>query len=441
VRYGGGFPAVINWLCALLIFPGMALLMPSRYKLLSVGAGAVVMVGSLGVCLAAFRVGAYFWNPVNHVAAWVFSLVWLAIQKADPSLVESGPVELEPRDTLEKATLPPPSEGDFIGSIPSSDSARHVRDKLAAAMPAPGPVPMAVPIDQFRSLAGGMIVRPLGAGGMADVYLIWNPRLDSYRAVKVLKPGQPERFLTRFETEIRILSNLNHPNIVQCYSVGDWHGLPYLEMEYIYGMSFEEIISKRGSLTPAEATAVGILVCRALQYAHQQVVSIYGKTYRGVIHRDLKPANIMLSRGGRIKLTDFGIARPGEVSLNTADAGTIIGTLPYLAPEQAEGQELTSRADIYALGVTLYEFLSGARAFPQGEITALLTAKATGSVKHLSSDGKIPESLAAIVNKSMATEAEKRYESAFAMEKELETVLRAMNCRGVIEGLVASCFT
>jgi eukaryotic-like serine/threonine-protein kinase len=259
---------------------------------------------------------------------------------------------------------------------------------------------------------------------MADVYLVWNPRLEVYRAVKVLKPDQASLFKSRFETEIRILSKMLHPHIVQFYGVGEWHGLPYIEMEYVPGSSLEDVYTKCASLTPSETMAIGMVVCRALQYAHTQATTLYGKTYKGIIHRDLKPANILLSKSGRVKLTDFGIARPGEASLHTMDLGKVVGTLPYLAPEQLDGSDITSAVDVYALGATLYEFVSGERAFPQTEINSLVAAKASGRVKPL--PGHAPQDLVRIIAKAMALKPEERYANAQAMEGDLDRALRPL---------------
>jgi serine/threonine-protein kinase len=242
--------------------------------------------------------------------------------------------------------------------------------------------------------------------------------------MKVLKPDRKNAFESRFETEIRILSKLAHPHIVQFFGVGDWSGLPFIEMEFVPGSSMDDVLTKCGVLSPRETLAAGIIVCRALHYAHTQSTTIYGKTYDGVIHRDLKPANIMLSKSGKVKLTDFGIARPGEVSLHTLDAGHVVGTLPYLAPEQFDEGEITAGVDIYALGATLYELATGERAFPQTDLTALVKAKATGRIKP--PPASLPPGLAAAVGKAMALRPEERYATAQAMEKDLEKALRPM---------------
>lgn len=447
VRYGGGGFGLLNWLLALSIFPGLTFI-PYRKKFWSVMIASGVALGSLVIGFVLFRYAHYFWNPLSHASAWALSLVWLSLQKSDPVLAGTSSLDFEPRQSPPNASLAPATENDYLKEVPSLDSAKYVASKLpdsplpSTSTPLPGlevsdatmveatlpakPVssgPSDNKIAGFRKLCNGEIITALGSGGMADVYLIWNPRMEVYRAVKVLKPGQPDRFLTRFETEIRIAASLSHPNIVQCFSVGDWFGLPYIEMEYVNGVSFEEFLTAHRSLSPAETAAVGILVCRALSYAHQEVVSIYGTTYSGIVHRDLKPANIMISRSGHIKLTDFGIARPTQVSLHTVDTGTIVGTLPYLAPEQADGGDITARSDIYALGVTLFEFLTGERAFPQTEMTSLLSAKVAGTIKPLTPGPLAPRLLVEAINTAISPDPAGRFSDAHTMGKSLEKAL------------------
>ena len=429
---------MLNLLVMLALFPGLALAVPHRKKQFAVAAGGVLLAGSVVVWLVLFRTANIFWNPGYHVYAWVFSLLWLALQQANPTLVEVSVDELEPSDAADADTVPPPKEDDFLAGIPSTTTAQYVVEKIrgASALQAAKSAATLVESDmstaiadekqviaRLRSLAGGTIVRTLGSGGMADVYLVWNPRLEVYRAVKVIKPNMSDHILERFETEIRIFANLNHRNIVHCYNAGDWHTLPYLEMEYVPGAAMDAVLSKCKVLTAEQAIAVGILVCRALHYAHRKVVSVYGTTYKGVIHRDLKPANIMLSRAGKVKLTDFGIARPQAVSIHTADSTRVVGTLPYLAPEQLDGKELTARTDIYALGVTLFELVTGERAYPQTDVTTLISAKTKGQVRSLRGSTLVPAALAEVIEKATATSPQDRFESAQAMEKALSRAL------------------
>ena len=194
---------------------------------------------------------------------------------------------------------------------------------LRAANPYQNPGAAAGPATNLPSgnepipLGSGAIVGLLGSGGMARVYKIWNEKLEVFRAVKILLPNQQGDLRNRFETEAKITAKLHHPNIVEIYNVGDWQGLPYLEMEIIDGLSLESIISKTGKLPSSVCSSIAIFTARALGYAHGQQFLIYGKNYHGIVHRDLKPANIMVSSQGALKLMDFGIARPTEASPKT----------------------------------------------------------------------------------------------------------------------------
>ena len=460
VTRGGGILEIVNWLLMLLVFPGMALLLPARRKIVPIAGGLAVFALSVAAGFVLFSAQNYFWNPAHHMYAWFFSLLWLAAGRADPTLVESAPLELEPLQQHNEDVLKQPAEDGFITELPSVVTAMHVAQKLSAisgavdaqarqaetvlgtvieekaadikiaahgADTAPAGVTIAgEALESFRAMLDGRIVRLLGGGGMADVYLVWKPRMEVYRAVKVLKPGQASTLVSRFETEIRIFSKLNHPNIVHCYGAGEWHGLPCIEMEYVHGTSLENVIEKHGRLSAPQTMLIGILVARALHYAHNQVITIYGETHNGVIHRDLKPANIMLSRSGRIKLTDFGIARPSDVSLHTVDSGTVVGTLPYLAPEQLDGAGVSVKSDIYALGATLHELLSGRRAFPQTEVSALVKAKSMGTVESIRLSSDVPHGLGAILAKAMHTDPAQRHASGQALAADLEQCYRQM---------------
>lgn len=462
-----------NILLAFLLFPG-ALLIPGSKKTLALSLATALALSSLCAGMFTLRADLYFWNPVYHGVAWLMCLITFAARKNMPFLADYLPIDFTAPASVEKETPAPPREEEFTPKLPDAPSAFFVARKLnitpGTLMPgakphetfsgtvtednnySAGPAGAAPPQAEapnleavltleerarFGALGSGRIVKLLGSGGMADVYLVWNPRLEVYRAVKVLKPGQPATFLSRFETEIRILSKLMHPHIVQFFSVGEWHGLPFIEMEYVQGAAMDDVYSKCTALSPAEAMAVGILTCRALQYAHTQPTTIYGAAYKGVIHRDLKPANIMLNKSGMVKLTDFGIARPEEVSLHTMDVGKVVGTLPYLAPEQFDGSVITPQVDIYAAGATLYEFLTGERAFPQTDVNALLMAKVKGAVNPL--PGHIPKNLAAIIEKAMAGKPAERYAGAHDMERDLEKALRSI-CSSpgyaILQGLV-----
>ena len=459
---GGGF-GIFNWLLALILFPGLALIAVVTRKQVGVFLGIGLLLMSVLISYLLFQQYNYFWNPTHHLFAWIFSLVWIATQKTDAETKFIDALQLEPQEELSDENLAPLSDSHILSELPQTITAFHVLKTIAPEASkmiiktgkkkstvetdidevetidlSKGKVTSKVKetagkfklseenISKFQNLCNGKIVKVLGSGGMADVYLIWNPRIEDYRAVKVLKPDKASDFADRFETEIKIFSKLKHPNIVHCYGVGEWHSLPYVEMEFVNGATLEDIIKKCKVITPDQAAIIAILICRALNYAHRHTMTIYGKTYKGIIHRDLKPANVLISRGGRIKLTDFGIARPLSTNIHTMDTGNIVGTLPYLSPEQLDGKGIDAQSDIYALGITMYELLTGKRAFPQKEISALIKAKSLGKINvPLTASSGVPKQLVDIVNKAIETDKQFRYRDANEMVIELENFIRS----------------
>lgn len=457
IRHGGGIGGLGNALLLLLLFPGCALIIPSYRRLLSIGAGTGIVAISVILSIAVFKSYHYFWDPTGHLYGWIMLLLWLAASKAVPSLASLPPLVLEPAESIDENVPLPPKELDFKERLPRTATLQFVsktHNRRGGTGPLPSETSAAAPAETVSGtgidggagtqssttavedidakaleIAGGVILRSIGSGGMADVFLVWNPRLEVYRAVKIMKPGQSGSFLSRFETEIRIFAKLHHANIVECYSVGDWHTLPYIEMEYINGLAMDNVLRQCDRLTVVQSLSIGVLVSRALHYAHNQTIHVFGKKYKGIVHRDLKPANIMLCRNGRVKLTDFGIARPGELARDTSDTGHIVGTFPYLAPEQIDGSDLTGQADVYALGATLYEFITGERAFPQTDANAIMAAKMTGAYKPISPSGAVSKEVIAMIGKAMATNPSDRHASAAALRSDLERVLRPLVAR------------
>ena len=430
----GGSASLLNVLIVLLIFPVLTLLLRRRRAAL-IASGVGIVVISVCASVGLFHYAFYFWDPRYHVFAFIGAALWAVLQK---DAVIAPLLEFEQKDQGRGDLLPPPQEQEFLSVVPDADSALYVKKQIEA-QESGGSLTEKEMIARIGQLCNGAIIRLLGSGGMADVYLVWNARQDVYRAVKVIKPGQPAGLLSRFETEIKIHSNLDHPSIVHCYNVGSWHGLPCIEMEYVNGVSLENHLARCGRFSVEETLAVGIIIARALHYAHNRHVAIEGKVYEGIIHRDLKPANILLSRGGRIKLSDLGIARPQQVSIHTQESTAIVGTLPYLAPEQIDGRNIDGRADLYALGATLYEFLTGRRAWPQQEMTILLSAKSIGRYIPIKASGAISDAVIDIINTSLALNPDDRYPSAETMCKEMEKVwLKTVKKQGImaLQGLV-----
>jgi serine/threonine protein kinase len=193
------------------------------------------------------------------------------------------------------------------------------------------------------------IERPLGHGAMAVVDLARDRELDRHVALKRLAENlaRDEDLRARFIREGRLAARLSHPNIVRVFDVGETDGRPYIAMEHVDGETLADLI-QRGPVDPGEAAQLGVQAARALAAAHAA----------GLVHRDVKPHNLLLGRDGVLKLGDFGIALGLEGTKFTA-AGTVLGTAAYLAPEQARGEQVTSAADVYALGLVLVELLTG----------------------------------------------------------------------------------
>ncbi|MDR2592196.1 MAG: serine/threonine protein kinase [Chitinispirillales bacterium] len=272
-----------------------------------------------------------------------------------------------------------------------------------------------------------IIQEPIGEGGSAAVFKVWHEELETVRAIKILKKGYKSDARERFFTEAKILADIRHPNIVEIFDIGYMeHGEPYLVLEYVEGTSIKELIGG-GRLPVAVALSIAYCVCQALHYAHLKSYTLYGKVYKGLIHRDIKPENVLVSKGGGVKLMDFGIARPSEVSLHTVGA-KVMGTLVYLSPEQLNGGPLDHRSDIFSLGAVLYEMVTGARAYPQKTLAELVQKKTAGQYKPLSSYGvKFPPRLAQVIDKAMAIDPEERYAGAAEMAYGIYGVLREVS--------------
>lgn len=293
---------------------------------------------------------------------------------------------------------------------------------------APNPIagPILPDISKNEPLGSGYTTRIIGQGGMANVYEIWIPQLEVYRAVKLIKPESSEDAKERFQTEIRILAKLSHPNIIDIHSVGEWKGIPYIEMDKLDGWTLDKIIQQRGALPAKVCTAVGILVCRALAFAHAHEYIIYGKNYKGIIHRDLKPGNIMICRDGKLILMDFGIARPVDASFHTIE-GTVVGTIQYMSPELLKGEKIDFRTDIYGLGATLYEVLVGINPFPVQNFSKLVSLKQKNLYRPLNEfKVSIPKKLRKLIHKCMQQDRKKRIDSTDKLLYELEKIHRQL---------------
>jgi TolB-like protein/Tfp pilus assembly protein PilF len=273
------------------------------------------------------------------------------------------------------------------------------------------------------------IVAPLGSGGMGEVYRARDSRLGREVALKVLPPevtGDPGR-LERFDREARAIAALNHPHIVTIYSTEEADGVRFLTMELVDGQTLTEIIAL-GSLPIARFLEIAIPLADALSAAHQ----------KNITHRDLKPGNVMVSREGRVKVLDFGLARVGgselpEHSLAATQApitqlGTIVGTMPYMSPEQIEGRPLDPRSDLFSLGVIFYELLDGERPFKGASSPALMSAilrETPSSVTDTRAD--VPDALARLVARCLEKRCEDRVQTARDVYNELRHVQKHLD--------------
>src|ERR671933_994364 len=193
------------------------------------------------------------------------------------------------------------------------------------------------------------VQRRIGSGGMADVYLADDAQLGREVALKVLhrRFARDREFVERFRREASSAAGLQHPHVVGVYDRGEFDGTYYIAMEYLEGRSLKEIVQEEGPLDPERAIDFVVQILQAARFAHQ----------RGVIHRDIKPHNVIVDDEGRVKVTDFGIARAGASDMT--ETGSIMGTAQYLSPEQAQAQAVSPRSDLYSIGVMLYELLTG----------------------------------------------------------------------------------
>ena len=195
------------------------------------------------------------------------------------------------------------------------------------------------------------IIQEIGRGGMAVVYRAYQTSLNRHVAIKVLPQhlGFDQVFVERFQREARASAQLRHPNIAVIYDVGHDQGYYYIVMELLEGRTLKQVIVQNGTLPVERATRIAEQVAAALDYAHE----------RGLVHRDVKPANIFVGKDDHVTLTDFGIAKATVESRQLTSTGTLMGTPEYMSPEQAEGEEVDCRTDLYALGIVLYEMLAG----------------------------------------------------------------------------------
>ena len=257
------------------------------------------------------------------------------------------------------------------------------------------------------------IVRRLGSGAMGEVYLAHDPRLERDVAIKLLAPhlGTSPESRARFARETRVVASLDHPNIVTLYEVGDHQGRPYLVMQYLDGPPLSEFARER-RLSVETVLDLGAQLSAGLRAAHE----------RGVIHRDLKPSNILLDSRLRARLVDFGLARMANSTALTVQ-GSVFGTIGYLAPEIARGEEADERSDLFSLGVVLFELLTGQLPFPAASRAGYLYAVLHDPpvpARRFRAD--VPRGLEAVLERLLAKERAARYPSAAELGQDLDAL-------------------
>ena len=279
-----------------------------------------------------------------------------------------------------------------------------------------------------QSLAQGRYtVGPvIGQGGMAEVHIGTDTRLGRQVAIKIMRPNlaNDQVFLARFRKEARSVAQLNNPNIVSIYDTGEEEAegpdgekekVPYIIMEYVKGQTLREIIRKNGALAPADAGQIIVGILNALEYSHRM----------GIIHRDIKPSNVMVSEQGVVKVMDFGIARALDDSATTmTQSQGVVGTAQYLSPEQAKGENIDMRSDLYSAGCVLYEMLTGRPPFTGDSPVAI-------AYQHVSQIAVPPSSIIpglpkiwdSVVAKAMTKDRQNRYSTAAEFKRDVQAIL------------------
>ena len=333
-----------------------------------------------------------------------------AIQTFSPS--ESSDKRSTTSDPSEEPTMAAPSSG------------------TAAPMPGVEMNPGAVLGDRFQ------IVAVLGRGGMGIVYRARDLRLERDVALKVIRPEllqQPE-IGERFRREILLASKVTHKNILRIHDLGESNGISYISMAYVEGETLSERLERDGPLSPDEAATLSTQLCHALEAAHEA----------GVVHRDLKPQNVLIDNTGTAFIADFGISRSLESGDTMTQDGTVLGTLAYMAPEQARGEATDHRADIYSLGMVMYHMLVGSLPFDQGSPVKGMLKRIEEGVPGVRTDrNDAPPWLSAIVARALKRDLDSRYQSALEMRRDLEahrvktSWLRLLKGRNSILGAAA----
>jgi beta-lactam-binding protein with PASTA domain/predicted Ser/Thr protein kinase len=256
------------------------------------------------------------------------------------------------------------------------------------------------------------VLRKLGSGGMADVYAVEDQQLGRRVALKMLhrRFAEDQQFVERFRREASSAAGLQHPNIVAIFDRGQWDGTYYIAMELVEGRTLKEIVRDKGPAPAEAAVDVTLQILRAARYAHKH----------GVVHRDIKPHNVLIDQDGRVRVTDFGIARAGTSDMT--ETGSIMGTAQYLSPEQAQGRPVDARSDLYSIGIVLYELLTGQVPFDaESPVTVALMQVSEPPLPPHQLNPELPAHVEAVVLRALEKDPGRRFQSADEFIAALET--------------------
>jgi beta-lactam-binding protein with PASTA domain/predicted Ser/Thr protein kinase len=257
------------------------------------------------------------------------------------------------------------------------------------------------------------VISRIGSGGMADVYCAEDQQLGRRVALKVLyrRFAEDSEFVERFRREASAAAGLQHPNVVQVFDRGSWDGTYYIAMEFLEGRSLKQMVREEGPLEPTLAVDLTVQILRAARFAHK----------RGIIHRDIKPHNVIVDNEGRVKVTDFGIARAGASDMT--ETGAIMGTAAYLSPEQAQGHAVSAASDLYSIGILLYELLTGRVPFDaESAVTIALKQVSEEPVHPRALNANVSPELEDVVLRALQKDPANRFADADEFIEALEAV-------------------
>jgi len=298
-------------------------------------------------------------------------------------------------------------DGPTVGVAPSSLSGSDA--PTMAEIP-----PGSTPVLSANKILGGRyeILQMLGEGGMGAVYKARDNEVDRMVGLKVIRPelaANPE-ILRRFKQELVLAREITHKNVVRIYDLGESEGVKFITMEYVDGEDLKSVLRRSGRLPPAEAVSIMQQVCRALDACHSE----------GIIHRDLKPSNVMRDKTGKVLVMDFGLAQSAQAR-GLTQTGVLLGTLEYMSPEQAQGQDLGPTSDIYSAGLIFFELLTGKRAYEaQSAMASLMKRSQERAVPASVVEKSVPRDLSNIVARCMEPKPGNRYQSVAELLADLE---------------------